>query len=217
MSKPLVQRIAKVIGCPWASSKVRVTAHLSSQTRCYDISMGFMSPSFDLFSNNLYKLGAELSSPWDPFVKLSSTVVAWGTQNPCGPHTYLSPSLMRGLEWHQHLSQLPSTCSTPSIPSHLCWCNGKSFIPGAGVRSSPSSRMLAFGRLLLIFLFPTLAAIEQCWLFILLDAVAECLFSLWRTLLARALPCEVQTGFHGCSVLHLSHLKFSSCFISQFD
>lgn len=30
-------------------------------------------------------------------------------------------------------------------------------------------------------------------------------------------PCEARTGFHGCSVLHLSHLQFSSCSVSQFD
>lgn len=185
--------------------------------QCSEMSKGFAYEP--RFSNNLHKSEADLSSP-TPLSDLSLWPW-WQHPTPNYPTpmwvltlAHLPPLWERDTVVPNSL-QLSCKSSSPSIPHHLCWYN-KRLMPRDRLNMSPFGRVLDFRGLLLICLFSTPAA-NHSQLFVLLDAMAERWLSPLNTLLTEVYPCEVQTGFHGCSVLHLSHLKFSSCFISHFD
>lgn len=116
---PLYNKLLKITGYLWASSKTRVTALLCLQSTCSEMCKGFTSPASDHFANDLYKLEAELSSTQSSLASspctysgMRDTTSVWSS-HPCEGCKMAAIFFTTGIFFYT------SRSLTPSIPSHL--------------------------------------------------------------------------------------------------
>lgn len=132
---PSYNKVLKITGYLWASSKTRVTAPLCLQSTYSEMCKGFTSPASDHFAIDLYKLEAELSSTQSSLASspctysgMRDTTSVWSSHllisHPCEGCKMAAIFFTTGIFFYT------SRSFTPSIPSHLWWQNeeGVSFV-----------------------------------------------------------------------------------------